>query len=258
MKAGSYCQATCGACSQAGCADKQPPGGWSCVQQKSWGACSAAWMRDGGFCQLTCGSCGGAAVASVQALLAGGEAGVEGAAAGAAECSDIPPPGNFSCPEQRAWGMCGAMEGSGLCQATCGVCTLPPPPCDDTPTPDGIPCQETLESGKCASDYIRRGAYCQRSCGACPAASDGAALVQAVDQGCSDAPTPDGVSCLEHRTGEQCQSSFLVDGGYCQRTCGRCNATASPVAAPVPEAEAEAVRSYSGLPGGRKLQAWSP
>lgn len=32
---------------------------------------------------------------------------------------DVPPPGQFSCAEQQAWGMCDALNGTAFCSATC-------------------------------------------------------------------------------------------------------------------------------------------
>lgn len=35
-------------------------------------------------------------------------------------CSvDVAPPGQFSCTEQQAWGMCDALNGTAFCAATC-------------------------------------------------------------------------------------------------------------------------------------------
>ena len=42
----------------ASCSDKDTPG-YTCAQQKSFGACSASWMTQGGFCAWTCGRCSG-------------------------------------------------------------------------------------------------------------------------------------------------------------------------------------------------------
>lgn len=88
---GGFCRATCGACALpqanpptttiappsftipstttattapsaqpiAECVDVQPPGNFTCVQQKAFGACSRPWMVTGGYCRNTCGACGG-------------------------------------------------------------------------------------------------------------------------------------------------------------------------------------------------------
>ena len=42
------------------CTDTQPPGDFTCEQQKDYGKCSASWMISGNFCQKTCGRCSGA------------------------------------------------------------------------------------------------------------------------------------------------------------------------------------------------------
>lgn len=57
---------------------------------------------------------------------------------------DVAPPGLFSCKEQKAWGACLALQGTGFCAVSCGACTpnATNTPCDDVPTPDGTPCAE--------------------------------------------------------------------------------------------------------------------
>ena len=53
------------------CCDVQPPGGYSCSQQKEWGKCSENWLvvgnGGGGFCERTCGRCGQATPAPAPA-----------------------------------------------------------------------------------------------------------------------------------------------------------------------------------------------
>ncbi|CAG9461711.1 unnamed protein product [Pedinophyceae sp. YPF-701] len=50
------CAALSGSVAGQACDDKQP-GDYTCEQQKAWGKCGEAWLRDGGFCRLTCGAC---------------------------------------------------------------------------------------------------------------------------------------------------------------------------------------------------------
>lgn len=42
---------------ETGCTDNQPPGGYSCDQQKDWGKCDADWMTNANYCSITCGFC---------------------------------------------------------------------------------------------------------------------------------------------------------------------------------------------------------
>ena len=51
------------------CADKAPPGGHSCSQQKKWGKCSKKWMKSGGYCCKTCFGCEGCSRKSNASLL---------------------------------------------------------------------------------------------------------------------------------------------------------------------------------------------
>ncbi len=44
--------------SAAPCLDRPTPEGYTCLQQRMWGKCSAPWMTSGGFCRATCGACG--------------------------------------------------------------------------------------------------------------------------------------------------------------------------------------------------------
>lgn len=64
MKAGKFCQCTCGRCDSpppktqgCKCGDKPPSRFWTCEQQKKFGKCSAGWMKEQGFCKCTCGHC---------------------------------------------------------------------------------------------------------------------------------------------------------------------------------------------------------
>lgn len=49
--------------SDPACCDLQPPGVYSCAEQRAYGKCDEPWMivgnGNGGFCQRTCGRCGG-------------------------------------------------------------------------------------------------------------------------------------------------------------------------------------------------------
>ncbi|GLI71308.1 hypothetical protein VaNZ11_016433, partial [Volvox africanus] len=86
----NYCAATCNSCgssttgssssgsSSSGCGDVQPPGGYSCAQQASWGRCSEGFMLPYGYCAVTCRRC-----------------------SGGSNCYDVVPPGGgYSCVQQ--------------------------------------------------------------------------------------------------------------------------------------------------------------
>ncbi len=63
--------------------------GTTCAQKKLWGQCSQSWMAQAGWCALTCGRCSQPAA-------------TQGAASSG--CTDVAPPGGFSCVQQKAWG----------------------------------------------------------------------------------------------------------------------------------------------------------
>ncbi|KAL4440274.1 hypothetical protein ABPG75_003275 [Micractinium tetrahymenae] len=129
MMSGNYCRATCGRCKMAspapsstsassgssGCSDVTPPGQAGCSQQKAWGNCAQGWMAAGGFCAATCGRCGASS----------SSASAQSSASSGSSCSDITPPGQAGCSQQKAWGNCGQgwMAQGGFCAATCGRCS---------------------------------------------------------------------------------------------------------------------------------------
>ena len=130
MLSGNYCRATCGRCAlgggasasatstattaatPTGCIDLPPPGQSGCADQKAWGNCQQGWFKEAGYCAATCGRCssGSSASASATATTAG--------------CTDVSPPGQSGCADQKAWGNCqqGWFEEGGYCATTCGRC----------------------------------------------------------------------------------------------------------------------------------------
>ncbi|KAL4433088.1 hypothetical protein ABPG77_006515 [Micractinium sp. CCAP 211/92] len=242
LQTGGFCKATCGRCTASGtCTDTQPPGGYTCAQQAAWGKCKEAWMSAGGYCAATCRRClaGASMVTGNLRLWPSPALCFPGLLPRFA--ADVAPPGLFSCKEHEAWGLCPALNGTGFCAASCGVCT-PNIPCDDVPTPDGRPCSQTVATAKCASPYVQRGGYCRASCGRCQ--PQGAAAAQVV--ACSDVPTPDGVTCTEQLYAGGCNQTYVVLGNYCNLTCGRCTSVKgarkarTSAGAPVPTASAAA------------------
>lgn len=39
------------------CTENQPPGEYTCDQQKGWGKCDEDWMKNANYCSVTCGFC---------------------------------------------------------------------------------------------------------------------------------------------------------------------------------------------------------
>lgn len=68
---------------------RTPADGTTCAQKKLWGQCSQSWMAQAGWCALTCGRCSQPAASQGPA---------------SSGCTDVAPPGGFSCAQQKAWG----------------------------------------------------------------------------------------------------------------------------------------------------------
>ncbi|GMH32485.1 hypothetical protein BSKO_00319 [Bryopsis sp. KO-2023] len=113
-------------------------------------------------------------------------------------CTDVKPPGTYTCSQQRDFGKCNAVwmmntskVAEGFCETTCGRCRcpgsprLPPPklpqflPSDDCICTDKIPpgttlsCEQQRAYGKCFSVWmldtsVRKEGYCQITCNRCP------------------------------------------------------------------------------------------
>lgn len=93
-------------------------------------------------------------------------------------CTDIAPPGVYSCMDQKNFGKCDQewMKTSGFCEFTCGRCScdgMPAAmdhgssgcPCVDVPPGDDFSCEEQKRFGKCERLWMK--GYCQITCGTC-------------------------------------------------------------------------------------------
>ncbi|KAL4458150.1 hypothetical protein ABPG75_013015 [Micractinium tetrahymenae] len=182
------------ACNQTGCSDANPPGGWTCSQQKDWGKCGDAWMAP--FCQQTCGRC-----------------------PCAPSTSPSPSPSTsfaefFSAP-------------SPLPSPSPSPSPSPDPSCTCTDVqPNKYPCADEARWGKCGQGYMRPNAdlpegFCQISCKrcSCPVVSK---------CNCSDLQPPGSARCTQHAGWGSCGQEWMWKAysdrpqGYCQVTCGRC------------------------------------
>ncbi|KAG2427679.1 hypothetical protein HXX76_012328 [Chlamydomonas incerta] len=190
MAANGWCAATCGLCAAspappppqpspsppppAGCYDVTPPGGYSCAQQAGWGKCAADFIRLNNYCAATCGAC----------TTTGGSGG-----GGGTSCTDVTPPGGYSCAQQAAWGKCGDgfMLPYGYCAVTCGRCSAAgagAASCYDVQPPGGYSCAQQAGWGKCGySDVMMPTGYCAATCGRCSSTSTSSA-------GSSSSPSP--------------------------------------------------------------------
>ena len=109
----------------APCVDVPAPGSFSCQQQKDWGKCSDPTYLQNNYCGATCGRCTQQQDGSSASTPPMPPAQEPGAAASSGGCVDTPPPGSFSCQQQKDWGKCSDvfMVQGNYCAATCGQCS---------------------------------------------------------------------------------------------------------------------------------------
>ena len=86
-------------------------------------------MIGGGFCQATCGPCTPQAApltttAPVSKPPSTPVQTIQPPAQPSAQCNDLPPPGNYTCAQQKVFGACTRpwMTTGGYCRQTCGAC----------------------------------------------------------------------------------------------------------------------------------------
>ncbi|GMH41817.1 hypothetical protein BSKO_09727 [Bryopsis sp. KO-2023] len=286
VKNGNYCQMSCGRCSsykpgkiesppakqsqpkkkrdrskgQGTCDNKRPPGDFSCAQQKSWGKCSEAWIRNKNFCKRDCGHCGFSAAEgptpedtfynvfydsafnSTDASTDGGlalldeedmiiAAESQSLAEKVEYCHDVTPVGRMSCGDHKAWGRCDEswMKKKGLCALTCGRCSFLTE-CLDIPSPDGSTCEDIVNNAKCNDPYTIAGGYCEKSCSRCAEQRLSAALEEAgIDatpilqqSACDEILPPGTLTCVGLVRQGRCFDEEVVDNNLCAKSCGRC------------------------------------
>ncbi|KAL0040868.1 hypothetical protein WJX79_008001 [Trebouxia sp. C0005] len=115
------------------------------------------------------------------------------------DCTDVPPSGT-TCPALLAAGQCntfGTVEGNpahpeGFCQLTCNHCNNYCVPKNGK----SVPAAPTTPSGSSSSS------------------SSGS---------CSDNPPSKQYSCAQQKSFGKCNQSFMTQGNYCAKTCGRCH-----------------------------------
>lgn len=154
-----------------------PADGSTCSQKKLWGQCSAAWMAAQGWCAATCGRCSRPPA----------QQGPSSAA-----CSDVAPPGAFTCAQQKAWGKVGGGRGrAGRVRAG------PRQPSARTAAalssgvaPQGGPDQAFKYPRsphlQCSDAWIQTGGFCQATCGRCAASGT-----------CTDSQPAGGYTCAQ-------------------------------------------------------------
>eukprot|EP01025_Chloroclados_australasicus_P049750 TRINITY_DN5689_c0_g1_i1.p1 TRINITY_DN5689_c0_g1~~TRINITY_DN5689_c0_g1_i1.p1 ORF type:complete len:1210 (-),score=229.99 TRINITY_DN5689_c0_g1_i1:891-4403(-) len=101
-------------------------------------------------------------------------------------CTDVAPPGGYSCDQQAKFGKCERqwMKDGNFCAKTCGFCGEA---CTDTPPDDRYTCAQQKDFGKCESSWMKEGGFCQATCGFC---GEGATPAPASTPAPNPSPTP--------------------------------------------------------------------
>eukprot|EP01025_Chloroclados_australasicus_P065866 TRINITY_DN898_c0_g2_i3.p3 TRINITY_DN898_c0_g2~~TRINITY_DN898_c0_g2_i3.p3 ORF type:complete len:173 (+),score=20.12 TRINITY_DN898_c0_g2_i3:262-780(+) len=103
--------------------------------------------------------------------------------------------------------------------------------CFDVPTNDQYSCAQQKQFGKCSSQWMIQGGYCALTCGRCGSLQT--TEIQNQDQissgQCSDIPPDNKHTCEQQKQFGKCEAIWLVSGGFCRRTCGRCDASLSDI-----------------------------
>mmetsp|Transcript_13803 Transcript_13803/g.41704 ORF Transcript_13803/g.41704 Transcript_13803/m.41704 type:complete len:632 (-) Transcript_13803:368-2263(-) len=88
-------------------------------------------------------------------------------------CSDHPPPGNYTCDQQKSFGKCEAdfIKSRDFCRRTCNRCD---DICNDVAPPGQYSCADQKSFGKCNEPYVRDWGYCALTCNRCSVESFGA------------------------------------------------------------------------------------
>ena len=196
-----------------GCADVQPPVGWSsptCASQLAAGKCPERASLADGLCEWTCGICNcleppqeeepcpeePTAAPTAAPTMAPTKAPCKKPAECSDSCVDVPPPSNWkepTCAEQLAEGKCPERfsMADGYCEATCGICVAcsPVEPAKVEPPKIEPPCSVSCEDVEppadphnpmsCA-DHLKKGTcvgladgLCEQTCAVCTACPEG-------------------------------------------------------------------------------------
>ena len=201
------------------CTDTQPDEYWTCQQQKDFGACEQSFMIDGNFCLKTCGRCSDSTTASSEA-------------ATDSSCTDTQPDEYWTCQQQKDFGACeqGFMIDGNFCLKTCGRCSdsttasseaVTDSSCTDTQPDEYWTCQQQKDFGACEQSFMIDGNFCLKTCGRC-SDSTTASSEAATDSSCTDTQPDEYWTCQQQKDFGACEQSFMIDGNFCLKTCGRC------------------------------------
>lgn len=96
------------------------------------------------------------------------------------DCTDVAPPG---APTALPRGIACSCRGAGCCAVHAEMLTTALPSCHSAA--DGSSCQQQADWGKCSSDWMLQGGFCDATCGRCgsqqatPSGSDGSSQLPA-------------------------------------------------------------------------------
>eukprot|EP01023_Acetabularia_acetabulum_P046458 TRINITY_DN4790_c0_g2_i1.p1 TRINITY_DN4790_c0_g2~~TRINITY_DN4790_c0_g2_i1.p1 ORF type:complete len:281 (+),score=72.16 TRINITY_DN4790_c0_g2_i1:233-1075(+) len=166
----------------------------NCMEQKLWGKCQADWMFANGYCGISCGwcSCGGAPSEEMSTIVfksSEADTAIKKTAPikCSKECSDVAPNQDYTCQEQASFGKCNAL-------------------------------------------WMVNGGFCDAACGRCKMCDEQEAESPSFpvpsSEDCDDISPSEQLSCEEQKEFDKCGRSWMLEGGYCKKTCGLCNITA--------------------------------
>eukprot|EP01025_Chloroclados_australasicus_P000164 TRINITY_DN10080_c1_g3_i2.p1 TRINITY_DN10080_c1_g3~~TRINITY_DN10080_c1_g3_i2.p1 ORF type:complete len:557 (-),score=75.52 TRINITY_DN10080_c1_g3_i2:92-1762(-) len=109
--------------------------------------------------------------------------------------------------------------------------------CSDVLPNDLFTCEQQRDWGKCEAIWMVQRDFCAKTCGRCTCeteAEDEPLFVQASvslinigtqDDGCTceDIQPNDLYTCAEQAAFGKCEVQWMIDGGFCEATCGRCS-----------------------------------
>ncbi|KAG1661973.1 hypothetical protein FOA52_007145 [Chlamydomonas sp. UWO 241] len=212
---------------EAYCYDIAPNQQYTCAQQAGFGKCGDGVMFNnlggyaaevGSYCAVTCKRC----------------------SQGGAVCGDKVPPasGSRTCVQRRDAGDCYQdwFKRDGYCARTCGFCGGDgTAPCVEIVPTDGNSCAQRKAWGSCSESWMIDNHYCDVTCGRCVSSGGGTSGGSTPpprpppplgsSNVCVDKTPSDGISCAQRMSWGNCGDSWMVDGGYCDATCGRCGSS---------------------------------
>eukprot|EP01026_Neomeris_dumetosa_P000149 TRINITY_DN10036_c0_g1_i7.p1 TRINITY_DN10036_c0_g1~~TRINITY_DN10036_c0_g1_i7.p1 ORF type:complete len:319 (-),score=9.96 TRINITY_DN10036_c0_g1_i7:224-1087(-) len=147
-------------------------------------------------------------------------------------CFDITPPNSENCQRQKEMGKCSRnwMLVGGLCAKTCGYCETE---CFDIQPSESYTCQQEKQRNQCNENYMINNNYCKKTCGRCESTAVQTTVAisptspqktdaETFQNTCTDFSPDDEYSCSDQKKFGKCDMSWMIVGGFCQKTCGRC------------------------------------